>query len=238
MYSVKENLEENSLEYYIPRIIKTEEIVDPVIEYNYEVINSYKLLNTDLKAEITKEGTEKITSSKEPVNYKIHYTSEIEEYIGEGKVRIVDILPYAIDEENSNLDGGKYKEIKVPVEQSESQPGTNSEDATGPEINNAETDSTEETKEETYYIIVWEEELPHINTEENGTYKVDITKEISVVYSNLDATKDSMENKVLGRTELYETGEYNEKEATHETKIEINGKVTAKYYDKETGEEI
>ncbi len=238
VYSVKENLEENSLEYYIPRIIKTEEIVDPVIEYNYEVINSYKLLNTDLKADITKEGTEKITSSKEPVNYKIHYTSEIEEYIGEGKVRIVDILPYAIDEENSNLGGGKYKEIKVPVEQSESQPETNSEDATGPEINNAETDSTEETKEETYYIIVWEEELPHINTEENGTYKVDITKEISVVYSNLDATKDSMENKVLGRTELYETGEYNEKEATHETKIEINGKVTAKYYDKETGEEI
>ena len=62
------------------------------------------------------------------MDYRLHFTAKIEDYIGSGKVKIVDTLPYKIDESNSNLNGGVYDEDTL--------------------------------------TITWEEELPHINTEE------------------------------------------------------------------------
>ena len=46
------------------------------------VTNKYKLMDTDLESSIVKEGTDKITSSKEKVNYKINYKAEITDYKG------------------------------------------------------------------------------------------------------------------------------------------------------------
>ncbi len=193
---------EKDLEFYEEPEIKLIESQDEEkTTYTYNITNTYKLLETDLRGKISKTGTEEITASDEKVEYEIHYEAEMQRYIGGGKVRVIDTLPYAIDEEKSELDGGKYNE-----------------------------------EEKT---ITWEEELSHINTEETKqSYKIDISKNISLVYKDLDATQEKITNKVEGRTILYETEQKDEKETTYETKINIKGKVIVKYVNKETGEII
>ena len=181
------------LEYYEEAVITGK---NPII-----VTNKYKLMNTVIAGEITKQGPDEIaTSSTEPVNYTINYKATVEEYIGEALVTIVDYLPYEINEETSNLNGGTYDR------------NTNT--------------------------ITWKERIDHINTYENGAYAVDITKNITLVYSNLDATQDSMTNRATGTIDLYETEQTNTKETEETTNININGKVIVKYINKETGEEI
>ena len=86
--------------------------------------------------------------------------------------------------------------------------------------------------------ITWTTKIDHINTFEEGPYKVEIGQGIKVVYSDLDASQEIMVNRVEGRIELYETEEKNTVEDSYETNIEIPGKVIVKYVDKTTGEEI
>ena len=57
---------------------------------------------------IEKTGTEKVTSTEDEISYKITYTASIKDFVGEGKVTLVDYLPYEIDIENQYLDGGFY----------------------------------------------------------------------------------------------------------------------------------
>ena len=192
-YSVQEKeTKEKDLEYYEePTINGTENII---------ITNKYKLMNTNLDSEITKEGSEIITSTKDAIEYKINYKATIEDYIGEAIVTIVDTLPYKIDEEKSDLNGGTYNE---------------------------------ETK-----TITWKEKIEHINTEENGNYKIDIQKDIKIVYTDIDVLKDSMTNHVKGTIDLYETEKSNTVEDDFETKTDIKGTVNTKYIDKDTGEEI
>ena len=57
---------------------------------------------------IEKTGTEKITSTEETINYSINYNVSINDFLGEGKITIVDYLPYALDMGASNLVGGIY----------------------------------------------------------------------------------------------------------------------------------
>jgi len=57
---------------------------------------------------IEKIGTQVIKTSKDRVNYKLTYKTQIDNYIGTGKVKIVDTLPYPIDEAQSILKGGIY----------------------------------------------------------------------------------------------------------------------------------
>ena len=94
------------------------------------------------------------------------------------------------------------------------------------------------TYDEDTRTITWEQRIEHINTYTNGDYEVEINKTIKVVYGNLDATQRSMTNHVKGTIDLYETGQTNKVEDTHDTVLEIPGKVIVKYVDKETGEEI
>ena len=107
-YSVVES-ETNAgdLEYY----------EEPEVETFTDVIrvtNKYKLMQTELNNDIQKTGTEVVTSSKQEVDYKITYEAEVEEYIGEALLKLVDYLPYEIDENLSELDGGTYdKESKT-----------------------------------------------------------------------------------------------------------------------------
>ena len=86
--------------------------------------------------------------------------------------------------------------------------------------------------------ITWTENIEHINTYENGDYEVSLEKNITVVFTNIDATVRTMTNRVTGRIDLYETEKTSTVEDTYETKVEIPGKVIVKYVDKETGTEI
>ena len=72
------------------------------------VTNSYKLMDTFLDSSIEKTGTELVTSSGQEVNYNIKYNATVEDYIGTSLVTITDYMPYAIDVNRSNLDGGTY----------------------------------------------------------------------------------------------------------------------------------
>ena len=101
------------------------------------------------------------------------------------------------------------------------------------QINLAEGNYDEETQ-----TITWTETIEHVNTYTNGAYKVNIEKEINLVYSDLDATQRNMANQVTGTVDLYETEQTNSVEDSYSTKTEIPGKVIVKYIDKETGKEI
>ena len=200
-YSVVET-ETNAgdLEYY-------EEPAITVANEKILITNSYKLMETDLESSIEKTGTEKITDSKEPVNYHISYKASITDYIGEVVVKVVDTLPYKLA---TNEAGELLEEIDL---------------AGG-------------TYQEETNTITWKEKIEHVNTYTEGDYTVNIQKEITLVYSNLDAIQRTMTNQVTGTVDLYETGTTNTVEDTHDTSIEIPGKVIVKYVEKETGKEI
>ena len=101
VYSVKER-ETNAgdLEYYEEAEIEGKD--------NMVVINRYRLMPSDVGAEIEKTGPEKITGSKEELKYTISYKAVVKEYIGKAEVIIKDEMPYEIDEEKSDLGGGTY----------------------------------------------------------------------------------------------------------------------------------
>ena len=57
---------------------------------------------------ITKNGTATIDSLDQEITYNINYTAQITDYSGRATVKLVDTLPYAIDEAKSDLAGGTY----------------------------------------------------------------------------------------------------------------------------------
>ena len=57
---------------------------------------------------ISKNGTTKIESLDQEITYNINYTARITDYEGRATVKLVDTLPYEIDEANSELAGGTY----------------------------------------------------------------------------------------------------------------------------------
>ena len=188
---------DGDLEYYSEPVIEN---FDNGNKTTIRITNKYRLMNTDLEASIEKTGTEKVTSSKQEVSYNIRYNATIKDYIGESLVTIVDHLPYAIDVEKSELDGGIY-------------------------------DSVSNT-------ITWTEKIDHINTYENSDYEVNLEKNITVVFTDLDVTARAMVNRVTGTIDLYEIEQTNTVATTYETKVEIPGNVVVKYVDKDTGIEI
>ncbi len=90
-------------------------LYDKKIEGN-TITNTYKLTDESIKnPKIEKTGTKAITSKDEEIEYNINYTATIENYMGTGRVTIVDTLPYELDESKANdLAGGTYnKEAKT-----------------------------------------------------------------------------------------------------------------------------
>ena len=57
---------------------------------------------------ISKNGTATIESLNQEITYNISYTARITDYSGRAAVKLVDKLPYAIDEAKSDLAGGTY----------------------------------------------------------------------------------------------------------------------------------
>ena len=93
----------NDLEYY----------EEPIIENFNDIIrvtNKYKLMDVETESSIKKIGTESITSSTQEFDYTISYSTVVKDYIGEAVITLVDNLPYKIDIEKSDLNGGIYDE--------------------------------------------------------------------------------------------------------------------------------
>ena len=88
-------------------------------------------------------------------------------------------------------------------------------------------DATEKT-------ITWEEKLNNIDTYTNGAKVIDIAKEISVVYKDLDIAEDSLTNNVVGTIKLTRTEDEDSKEDSDTALVEIPGTVIAKYLEEGT----
>ena len=69
----------------------------------------YRLKTPDIANQnINKTGTTTIESLDQEITYNINYTAKITDYSGRAIVKLVDKLPYAIDEASSDLAGGTY----------------------------------------------------------------------------------------------------------------------------------
>ena len=78
------------------------------------IIFYYEKKDPKLETSVSKTGTKEITRKDEEVEYKLNYKAVIKDYIGDAKVTYIDKLPYEIDEEKSDISGGKYnKETKT-----------------------------------------------------------------------------------------------------------------------------
>ena len=158
-------------------ITKLNTIQSPeIIEDNVNA--GIRLKEAEITSNISKTGTDKITSKDDVVTYAINYKTTIDTYRGNAKVTIVDELPYKIDLQKSNLDGGTYDE---------------------------------ETQ-----TITWVESISDIDTYTNGPKDIDISKNITVVYTNLDVTKESFDNKAQATILLDAT---DQQEDTEEVKV-------------------
>ena len=91
-------------EYYS----KTDNYKGIVATDNIEVIYYYQEKDSRLSTTITIKAPEEITTKTQKVNYKLEYTSTINDYRGSGTTTIIVQLPYHIDENKSNLNGGTY----------------------------------------------------------------------------------------------------------------------------------
>ena len=78
------------------------------------IIFYYEKKDPKLETSVSKTGTKEITRKDAEVGYKLNYKAVIKDYIGDAKVTYIDKLPYEIDEEKSDISGGKYnKETKT-----------------------------------------------------------------------------------------------------------------------------
>ena len=87
-------------------------IVNSSIVKDGKIIINYYYSKKDYSGtiNITKDGTKVITKKNESVKYTINYTAEATDYIGTGTIKIIDYLPYKIDQNKSNLNGGTYND--------------------------------------------------------------------------------------------------------------------------------
>lgn len=94
---------------------KTSNYTGTVNQKEITIIYYYQKKDSKLTSSIEKTGTNEITSLEDKVNYTITYKTKIKDYLGNAVITIVDYLPYAIDLEHSNLDGGTYNETKHTI---------------------------------------------------------------------------------------------------------------------------
>ncbi|MCI8291561.1 MAG: hypothetical protein HFJ25_04885, partial [Clostridia bacterium] len=94
------------------------------------------------------------------------------------------------------------------------------------------------TYNEEQQTITWTEELENINTEVNGNYEVNVTKQIEVVYKDIDLVQENIQNTVTGTINLYDTDKTNTVQDDTKTTLNVQGKVIVKYIEKATGKEL
>ena len=68
----------------------------------------YRKKDSTIETTLTKDGPDELTAIYQEVTYDIHYEGHVIDYRGDGTVTLTDTLPYRIDTNRSNLDGGEY----------------------------------------------------------------------------------------------------------------------------------
>ena len=94
---------------------KTNNYTGTVNQKDIYVTYYYQKKDSQLELSIEKSGTDKITTRNDKVNYTITTKTKIKDYLGNATIKIVDTLPYKIDESNSNLDGGVYNDEEKTI---------------------------------------------------------------------------------------------------------------------------
>ena len=158
---------------------ETQGTVNKYDEGNPQIVTYYyKLKEPTVTNTVEKTGTDRITSASQEVNYTITYTANVTDYIGNAEVTIVDTLPYTIDEEKSDLNGGVYDSDNHTVTWTENVSDLDS-------YSSGSTSSSNGTNGITI---------------DGGN--ITITKNIKVVFSGLDMGQEKITNNVTGHIKL------------------------------------
>ena len=139
-------------------LVSTSGTTSGLIGTSRTIVNYYYRLKTPSinNATVNKTSTlQEITDINTQVPYRINYTADITDYIGEATIEIIDYLPYSIDTGLSNLDGGSYSSA--------------------------------------HNTITWTENID-INTYQNQNSSINISKEISLKYLNMDTSRQTVSN--------------------------------------------
>ena len=154
---------------------------------------------------ITKTGTEIINSTEDSITYQITYTANIKDFVGEGKVTLVDYLPYEIDVENQYLDGGLY-------------------DAKTKTITWEEDLGAIDTYTNGEKTVTLEKEITvkYVYGEDAETLEGTISNRVE---GTLQLTQKDPENPTQDKTVLED-----KKEATHETEVQIPTYIIVHHY--------
>lgn len=167
--------------------------VEPIeVTYVY-----YKETGEITNNEVEKTGNEVITSKEDKFNYTINYQTEINNYIGNATVTVIDYLPLAIDLTQSDLNGGTYDKDNL--------------------------------------TITWVINYNDIDTYNNGVYKITVTKELVLVYEEIDPTIDKITNRVETQVRTNITEDKDDDE--FDTEVDIEGTVKVMYVD-DAGNEL
>ena len=87
----------------------TDNTTGTMTEEPIEVIYYYVLKTPYLTdEEISKNGTVMIENLDDEITYNISYRVNLQDYMGQAQITIVDTLPYVIDTSKSSLDSGEY----------------------------------------------------------------------------------------------------------------------------------
>lgn len=188
---IEKEVNDGDLKFYEPADIGgTDTIV---------ITNKYKLLNTKLDGEIEQTGTEKVTNSKETVQYRIEYRSTIKDYMGDIELIITDRLPYSIDVSKSNLNGGVYDENTKTITWTENIKNIDAKDNDDYEVKRTKTikvvfkdlDATKrEMTNEVKAVIKLLEKDSKDEKEATLKTKVEIKGKIIVKYVDMDTNKE------------------------------------------------
>ena len=139
-------------------LVSTSGTTSGLIGTSRTIVNYYYRLKTPSisNATVNKTSTlQEITDINTQVPYRINYTADITDYIGEATIEIIDYLPYSIDTGLSNLDGGSYSSV--------------------------------------HNTITWTENID-INTYQNQNSSINISKDISLKYLNMDTSRQTVSN--------------------------------------------
>ncbi len=77
---------------------------EPIVVIYYYVLKTPYLIDE----EISKNGTVMIENLDSEITYNISYKVNLQDYMGQAQIKMVDTLPYAIDTSKSSLDSGEY----------------------------------------------------------------------------------------------------------------------------------
>ena len=194
---------------------KTDNYAGTVEEEEIEVIYYYRKKDPKVNVELTKTGTEEITSLDDPIQYTLHYHVGTNDYLGSLIINMTDYLPYQYTNQ-SIVDGGR-------TSPGGGLPSSRPSLSWGDDLSFFDYGSG---------IISL---IPDTGREPPSE---ELTKHLTLYYDGVDPTKDFIINKV----NLYVKLDYGYKETferTFETRINIKGKITTRYIEvDENGEEI